>query len=44
MSDRTENSDAAFRELVRVLEEAVRVDVTSIGLEWEGRELGGVQK
>jgi hypothetical protein len=30
---------AAFQELVRVLEQAVQAGVTSIGLEWKGREL-----
>lgn len=30
---------AAFQELVRVLEEAVQAGVTSIGLEYKGREL-----
>lgn len=39
MSDNTEKSDQAFRELVRVLEEAVRAGVASIGFEYEGREL-----
>jgi len=39
MSDNTENSDQAFRELVRVLEGAVQAGVTSIGLEYKGREL-----
>jgi hypothetical protein len=32
-------SDAAFRELVRVLEEAVRAGADSVGLEWEDRDL-----
>ena len=35
MADSTE----AFQEFVRVLEEAVQAGVTSIGLEWKGREL-----
>ena len=39
MSDNTENSDHAFLELVRVLEGAVQAGVTSIGLEYKGREL-----
>jgi hypothetical protein len=39
MPDNTDNSDTAFRELVRVLEEAVRAGVTSIGLEYQGRDL-----
>ncbi len=34
MSDTT-----AFQELVRVLEQAVQAGVTSLGLEWKGREL-----
>jgi hypothetical protein len=38
MSDNADDA-AAFRELVRVLEEAVRAGVSSIGLEYEGREL-----
>jgi hypothetical protein len=37
--DNTSNSDTAFRELVRVLEGAVQAGVTSIGLEYKGREL-----
>ena len=32
-------SEAAFRELVRVLEEAVRAGADSVGLEWEDRDL-----
>ena len=39
MPDNTENSDTAFRELVRILEEAVQAGVTSLGLEYQGREL-----
>lgn len=39
MSDNTENPDQAFLELVRVLEGAVQAGVTSIGLEYQGREL-----
>src|SRR5215211_6638931 len=31
--------NAAFQELVRVLEQAVQAGVTSIGIEWKGREL-----
>lgn len=31
--------DVAYQELVRVLEQAVQAGVTSIGLEWKGREL-----
>jgi hypothetical protein len=34
-----DNTDQAFQELVRVLEEAVRAGVNSIGLEYKGREL-----
>src|ERR1700757_2714774 len=37
MPDNAENK--AFQELVRVLEKAVRADVTAIGLEYKGREL-----
>jgi hypothetical protein len=32
-------TDQAFQELVRVLEEAVRAGVNSIGLEYKGRDL-----
>ena len=32
-------SEAAFRELVRVLEEAVQTGADSVGLEWEDRDL-----
>ena len=32
-------SEAAFRELVRVLEEAVRAGADRVGLEWEDRDL-----
>ena len=39
MSDNTDNSTKAFQELVRVLEEAVRSGVTSLGFEYQGREL-----
>ncbi len=39
MSEDSEKSEAAFQELVRVLEEAVRAGVSSIGLEYKGREL-----
>jgi hypothetical protein len=37
MPDSTDNRQ--FQELVRVLEEAVRAEVNSIGLEYKGREL-----
>ncbi len=33
------SDNAAFHELVRVLEQVVQAGVTSIGLEWKGREL-----
>jgi hypothetical protein len=39
MSDNTGHSDQAFLELVRVLEGAVQAGVTSIVLEYKGREL-----
>lgn len=39
MSENTKKSKAAFQELVRVLEGAVRAGVSSIGLEYKGREL-----
>jgi hypothetical protein len=39
MSDTTENSGKGFQELLRVLEEAVRAGVSSLGLEYKGREL-----
>ena len=39
MPDRTDNSAWAFQEIVRVLEEAVRAGVNSIGLEYKDREL-----
>jgi hypothetical protein len=39
MPDNTDDSARAFQELVRVLEEAVRAGVNSIGLEYKGREL-----
>ena len=32
-------SDEAFRELVRVLEEAIQAGADSVGLEWEDRDL-----
>lgn len=35
----TSNSDKAFLELVRVLEEAVQAGADSVGLEYEGRDL-----
>lgn len=31
--------DAGYQELVRVLEQAVQAGLTSIGIEWKGREL-----
>ena len=34
-----DRSDKAFRELVRVLEEAVQAGADSVGLEWEDRDL-----
>ncbi len=34
-----DNTDQAFQELVRVLEEAVRAGVNSVGLEYKGRDL-----
>jgi hypothetical protein len=37
MPDNTDSK--AFQELIRVLEEAVRAGVSSIGLEYKGREL-----
>jgi hypothetical protein len=39
MQKDTDKSDQAFRELVRVLEGAIQAGVTSIGLEYKGREL-----
>jgi hypothetical protein len=39
MPDNTDNSDTAFRELVRVLEGAVQAGVNSISLEYQGRDL-----
>jgi hypothetical protein len=39
MPHNTDSSARAFQELVRVLEEAVRAGVNSIGLEYKGREL-----
>lgn len=39
MPDKTDKSDTALRELVRVLEEAVQAGVASIGLEYQGRDV-----
>jgi hypothetical protein len=39
MSESTDRSSRGFQEVVRVLEGAVRAGVTSIGLEYQGREL-----
>jgi len=39
MQNDTDNSDKAFQEVVRILERAVQAGVTSIGLEYKGREL-----
>ena len=39
MPDNTGNSAPAFQELVRVLEEALRVGTHSVGLEYKGRDL-----
>jgi hypothetical protein len=39
MPDNTDNSGRAFQELVRVLAEAVRAGVDSVGLEYKGRDL-----
>ena len=39
MQNDTDKSDQAFQKLIRVLEGAVQAGVTSIGLEYEGREL-----
>jgi len=39
MRNQTEDSNRAFRELVRVLEEAVRAGANAIELEYEDREL-----
>jgi hypothetical protein len=39
MPDNTDNSDKAFQELVRVLEEAARAGAHSVGLEYKGRDL-----
>jgi hypothetical protein len=39
MPDEIENSVRAFEELIRVLEEAVRAGVVSVGLEYKGRDL-----
>ena len=38
MPDNVENTPA-FLELIRVLEDSVRAGVTSLSLEWKGREL-----
>jgi hypothetical protein len=39
MQGNTDRPDGAYRELVRVLEEAVRAGVNSIGLEYKGQDL-----
>ena len=39
MKKSSDKSAAAFQELVRILEEAVQVGATSIGIEFEDREL-----
>src|SRR5262249_8200769 len=39
MPDNTDISEQAFQELVRVLEEAVRAGVASVGLEYKDRDL-----
>src|SRR5215831_8846705 len=39
MPENTHNSVRAFQELVRVLEEAIRAGVDSVGLEYKGRDL-----
>lgn len=39
MPDDTDNSVKASQEFVRVLEEAVQAGVTSVGLEYKGRDL-----
>ena len=39
MPDETDNSARAFQELIRMLEEAVRAGVASVGLEYKGRDL-----
>src|SRR5258708_7453184 len=39
MSENADNSEAAYLELLRVLEEAVRAGANSIGLEYKGRDL-----
>ncbi len=39
MPDKPDRSAEAFRELIRVLEEALRVGADSVGLEYEDREL-----
>jgi hypothetical protein len=39
MSKKAGGSEAAFRELTRVLEDAVQAGVSAIGLEYKGREL-----
>src|SRR5438132_1642208 len=39
MHDDADNSDKAFQELVRLLEEAVQAGAHSVGLEYKGRDL-----
>src|SRR5271166_6632562 len=39
MPEDTNNSEKAFLELVRVLEDAVQAGANSVGLEYEGRDL-----
>jgi hypothetical protein len=39
MPEKADKSDKAFRELVRVLEEAVEAGADSVELEWEDRDL-----
>ena len=39
MPENTDNSERAFQELVRVLEEAARAGAHSVGLEYKGRDL-----
>ena len=43
MSEDDDKSEKAFRELVRVLEDAVRAGVDSMELEWEGQDLFAFQ-
>ena len=43
MPERSNKSERAFRELVRVLEDAVRAGADSVELEWEGRDLMAFQ-